>query len=167
MFLVFDVESMGLYGTGFSVGYVFTTKDGRIIEEGLWATNRNTMWASDNDKDWVENNVPHIPITHETYKELCESFWALWVRLKHMYPDMTIWADCSFPVEAAFLMDCVTYDEINRKWHAPYPLHELATLLFIKGKNATQHFPRNPDELPMHNPLCDARQSARILIENL
>ena len=168
MFLVFDVESMGLYGTAFSVGFVVMEKDGKIIEENVWSIPRNNICsASNEDRVWIDINVPITPPTHKSYKDLCEEFWTTWVRLKNTYPDITAWADCLFPVEAGFLTDCVMYDEPNRKWAAPYPFHDIGTLLFARGKNATDHFPRKPNELPAHNPLYDARQSARILLENL
>jgi len=78
-----------------------------------------------------------------------------------------MWADCSWPVEARFLARCVENDFDKREWEGPYPLHEIATVLLLAGKNPSEKFPRQENELPEHNPLNDARQSARLLLQSI
>ncbi len=42
---------------------------------------------------------------------------------------------------------------------------DLASLLFAGGRNPTATLDRRETELPVHDPLADAKQSARILTE--
>ena len=75
-------------------------------------------------------------------------------------------ADCAWPVEAKFLLQCVADDPLGREWGGPYPLHELATLLLAKGYDPVGDYGRKSElELPKHDPLADAMQSARVLHE--
>jgi hypothetical protein len=49
----------------------------------------------------------------------------------------------------------------------PYPLHDLASILLAHGRDPLAKNERLPEELPEHDPLNDARQSARLLHEVL
>ncbi len=71
--------------------------------------------------------------------------------------------DAGYPVEALFLAACVADDFATRQWLAPYPLHEVQTAVTLTEYKLADE--RRPNELPMHNPLADARQSARIWLE--
>jgi hypothetical protein len=51
----------------------------------------------------------------------------------------------------------------RQEFRRQYPLHEVATALLIAGINEKDH-PRLPDELPEHNPVNDARYSARLFL---
>jgi hypothetical protein len=72
-------------------------------------------------------------------------------------------ADCAWPVEARFLARCVNDKPREREWQGPYPLMEIASYLEAAGMDPMKEYDRLPSELPKHNPLCDARQSARML----
>lgn len=79
--------------------------------------------------------------------------------------DSTAWADCGWPVEANFLSACVKDDWGDRCWQGPYPLMEIATVLQMAGLDPLGKYDRQPDEMPVHDPTSDARQSGRMLFE--
>jgi len=74
-------------------------------------------------------------------------------------------ADCGWPVEARFLAGCIDDHPVSREWHGPYPFYDLASFLLAMGRHPLERNSRLDSELPAHNPLADAKQSARILIE--
>ena len=166
-FLVFDVESIGLHGYGFAVAWVVVDKEGKLYSEGLFSIPRENIVGMSSEYKWAEINIPPLPITHKSFNELTLAFWEKLEELRFEFPDLTVWADCCWPVETNFLSECTTRHSKNDCWDAPYPLFDIATVLQMKGKDPTAHYPRQPDELPAHNPLNDARQSARLLLENL
>ena len=166
--MVFDVESIGLHGEGFAVGFVVIDEDGTRIDQGLIACPKD--WASGTwfDHDWVSANVTtEVPDGFPLYgiaqspKDVRDAFWEQWTRWKA--EGSTLWADCAWPVEARFLLACIEDDKAHRGWEGPYPLHEIASLMMLDGWNPTDPQDREPDEEPAHNPLMDARQSARLL----
>ena len=165
LYMVLDVESVGLHGEGFAVGFVVVNGYGVEIQSGLMACERNETFGSPSSMEWCDANIPDLPITHSCPKDVREAFWAQWICWKERGAILV--ADCAWPVEARFLIACVDERMDSREWLGPYPLHDLASVLLAKGKNPTATFDRLPNELPAHNPLNDARQSARILIENL
>lgn len=169
MLFVFDVESVGLHGWAFAVGYVIVDKKGRLYEEGTFATAPKNVSGTNEGYFWVAANVPTCAINYncKTYNELTWMFWNVIKDSKTKYKNITFWADCAWPVETNFLSECTKRHSTENGFDGPYPLHDIATLLLVRGKNPTDNFPRQPDELPAHHPLCDAKQSARILLEHL
>lgn len=170
--MVFDVESIGLHGEGFAVGWVVIDDGGKRIDQGLVACPKD--WASGTwfDHDWVSANVTtEVPDGLPLYglaqspKDVRDAFWEQWMRWKAEGAEL--WADCAWPVEARFLIACIEDDKVHRKWEGPYPLHDIATLALAKGHDPVRTWDRQSDEEPAHNPLMDARQSARILHELL
>ena len=164
--VVFDVESVGVYGEAFAVGWVAIDQDGMEVESGIFCCPSNLAKGRDSDREWIEKHVvPTLPPTN------CESPFdvrcAFWARLHSWRLQRAeFWADCGYPVEAKFLIDCVLDDQANRVWTAPYPLNEIASVLKLTGKDPLGTYPRLDRELPVHNPICDARQSARLLHES-
>lgn len=163
-YFVFDVESVGLHGEGFAVGWVIVSKDGLTFEQGCAACPPENARGSEADRAWIKGNIPTLLTHYKTPKEIRSEFWFVWTRWKS---DALMFADCAWPVEARFLAQCVEDDPDNRTWEGPYPLHDIATVLFCNGVDPLLTFDRLPNELPKHDPLNDARQSARILIERL
>jgi hypothetical protein len=76
-------------------------------------------------------------------------------------------ADCAWPVEARFLAACVDDQPEQRAWEGPYPLIDIASVRLAAGLDPLATVERLPSEMPAHDPLADARQSARLLIEAL
>lgn len=164
----FDVESFGLYGIGYSVGIAFWDEDGVERRKPTWtayyAVDRNVIPATLADRAWADANVPRSTPTHASLAAMRTAFWHALQYMKTLGADIVV--DCGCPVEANFLTACVLDDPQTRTWEAPYPLHELATLLMLKGLDPIGTYDRLPEELPKHNPLCDAIQTGRLWIEN-
>ncbi len=163
-YLVFDVESVGLHGEGFAVGYVVVDSEGQTLEEGLFGCHAEYAKGTPENYKWVLANV-QSPVNMSTPKGVRHAFWKVWERWKEEKTAMV--ADCAWPVEARFLIDSVNDDLEAREWGGPYPLHDLASVLMMLGKDPLAVTERLPNELPAHNPLNDARQSARQLMEAL
>lgn len=170
--LVFDCESIGFYGETFAVGAVVIDNNkgsdfyGRVIDSIYLGCPESHAGGDAGDRQWIlENVVPHLPEPNcANAEEVRDRFWVFLQYWQEM--EASVWADCGVPVEANFLRLCVFLSE-NRKWKAPYPLHEIATAFLLSGIDPTGIFDRLPDEIPAHNPLNDARQSARLLFEVL
>ena len=156
MRFVFDVESNGLHGQGFAVGWV-VVDHGEVLSSGFL---RCSIEGKINP--WVfENVIPNLDDENcETSLDLRDGFWGAWMLAKEQ--GATAWADCSFPVETNFLAECVDDLPNHRQWLAPYPLHEIATVLCLNGLDAIYRHDRLDGETA-HHPTGDARQSARLL----
>lgn len=162
--MVFDVESVGLHGEAFAVGWVVINLAGDLISEGFSACNPSYVPGTSEGRDWVEENC-HFEFTTDDPTLVKEAFWSAWLNWKK--EGTMLAADCAWPVEARFLIRCVDLRNEERQWEGPYPLIDISSVLLAKGMDPLETYPRLSAELPAHNPLCDARQSARILIEAL
>jgi hypothetical protein len=173
LILVFDCESIGLYGETFAVGAVVLNNtegsdlEGKVIDSIYFACPQNAATGGDDDRQWISKNIiPHLPAPNcSNPAEIRDKFWLFLRWWQELGAD--IWVDCGAPVETNFLRSCVADNPIDRTWKAPYPLHEIATALLLAGENPICTFDRLPEELPAHHPTNDARQSARILQEIL
>jgi hypothetical protein len=167
-YFVFDVESIGLDGEGFAVGYVLVDEEGNELENGYAACSPDVAVGTVKDRDWIEQHVvPNLPeYTLFIPKEVRTYFWDTVIRIKKQYQDVTFWADCGSPVESNFIYKGIEDDPL-RAYIVPYPLHEIGTVLLLNGLDPTATYYRLHSELPKHNPLNDARQSARLLVESL
>lgn len=161
--MVFDVESIGLHGEGFAVGWVVVTPNGAKLAEGLMACDPKVCFGAEDSHKWVRDNVPKMDYAFRNPRDLRHAFWAEWRRWADQGAKLV--ADCAWPVEARFLAEAVRDDPVAREWQGPYPLHDLASMQLMLGRNPLAE--RQDDELPAHHPLMDARQSARQLLECL
>lgn len=159
-FMVFDVESIGLHGEGFAVGWVII-QDGQEVGSGRLTCPPAQASGTNLDRKWVDTNIPPIPITHKHPQDIRDEFWLTWCAT-----DCLLVADCPWPVEARFLAACVD-DDSSRYWGGPYPLIDVASVRLAVGMEPLATGLRLPNELPIHDPLADARQSARLLMEAL
>ena len=165
LFFVFDVESIGLHGEGFAFGYVVVDESGHELESGLFSTHSNGAAGTADSHKWVKENIPPLEINCISTQMLRTIFWDIWQSWKADGAQLV--TDCGWPVEANFLSGCVADYPDEREWEGPYPLLDVSSVLLAAGKNPVGSYPRLENELPAHNPLNDARQSARILIECL
>jgi hypothetical protein len=163
--VVLDIESWGLHGGALAAGWVVVNNKGEEAAEGLIWCNAYPGNAAKEDTEWVHNNIPLLDPRAKCFspKDMRNRFWNIWRMWKGQ--GCSLWVDCGWPVEDRFLAKCVDDDLENRKWDGPYPLHEIATLRAIAGFDPLGTFERRDNELPQHNPLHDARQSARLLVE--
>ena len=166
MYMVFDVESIGLHGEGFAVGYVVVhAETWNELDHGLLACLPSSARGEDDDRQWVAENVPPIaPNCADQTRVVRGVFWKEWL----LWRDQGAWlaADVAWPVEARFLAQCVD-DEPSRSWEGPYPLIDIASVRFAAGLDPLATELRLANETPPHNPLADARQSARLFWEAL
>ena len=176
--LVFDAESVGLHGEAFAVAAVVIDADsGEEIASMYAACDSAKAQATPGDeiaaRAWLAVNcLPHLPPPNRsTPGEIRDTFWHF-MQLHARRGQGVVWADCGWPVEARFLIACAEDDMVNREWTGPYPLYEITTLEDMLGLGASRRLPdrqraldlrRQPNELPEHNPLADARYSARRL----
>lgn len=168
VYLVLDVESLGFYGKGFAYGFVVVDEAGKRLEEGI---ETYSSWIKRSASDllphetWALNNVVPVlpPDTCDSLQVIRDRFWKVWMKWEQQGAYLV--ADCPFPVETNFLTECVKDDLIARQSDAPYPLLDVASTMYKAGMNPMESYSREADELPQHNPLCDARQSARLFLE--
>lgn len=163
--MVFDVESVGLHGNAFAWGAVVVDLvSGGIVDEKIVVCDPTYIGGNPGIHEWVHEWIRNNVMTTVTVN--CVSLDVMYAEFAEFYKlagAPPLFADCAWPVEARFLMEC-------RKAGFPidpYPLLDIAPILWARGIDPTRCFDRLPSELPAHNPLNDARQSARILLEVL
>lgn len=163
----FDVETIGLYGEVFAVGAVILSNENKEINSLFLRADDKLANGFDDDRKWIrENVIPNLyPINCTSLYELRNKFWEFYTKCLEKYPNIIFIADCSSPCESGFLRACIMDDFESRKWKAPFPLHEIGTALYLCGKNPQTYQERQVNELPIHNPVNDARQSARIWLD--
>lgn len=165
-FMVFDVESVGLHGVGFAVGWVVVSSRGTEVEKGKAYTPAASQPGTPDSHKWVAENVGDLGLpVKRTRREVRDAFWQAWMHWKAQ--GAVLAADCPWPVEARFLIDCVNDAPEEREWQGPYPLIDVASVRLAVGLDPLGTDSRLADELPVHDPLADARQSARLLLEAL
>ena len=165
LYLVIDVESIGLHGEGFAVGWVVINREGFTYSEGLYCCSPDQARGMESNRLWVLENIPPLEPTHPTARTVRDAFWQVWMTWKAQ--GAVIVADCAWPVEANFLRACINDDLPAREWEGPYPLHDMASLFLARGQDPLATRERLPGEQPAHDPLRDARQSARQWVELL
>ena len=80
IYMVFDVESVGLHGEGFAVGWVVVNGYGIHVQYGMLACDPRlaggiTPKSDGASREWVANNVPAIKVTHGSLREMRTDFW--------------------------------------------------------------------------------------------
>lgn len=178
----FDIESVGLRGPGFCVGYavwdngveeasgLLGTEVGYVTGLNRWrpsgvATEKPCF--TDEDQRWISRNVvPHLPVLGRTdLVEVRAQFWDLWTMYRRRGAVMLV--NTPFPVESNFLAACVADDPSRLVIGTPLPIIDLKSLILASGKlgETEEWWPVLPNEKPEHNPVCDARRAARIFFE--
>ena len=167
LYLVLDCESVGLHGETYAYGYVLITEAGETLETGYGGCLSILAEGSAEDREWIEENIdPNLPEpTAKSPFEVRSSFWNIWA--KHKNNGVRLAADCPWPVEAKFLLDCIRDNPPSRSLDGPYPLIDVSSVLLASGKDPLGDFDRKEDEMPIHNPVADAKQSARLFVEAL
>lgn len=126
----FDAETDGLYGEAFAIGAAVLDSAGTIIE-----TFSGVAGAEDVKSEWVlANSIPvlcDMP-TFASRTALREAFWQFYMKWRST---SLILADVPYPVEAQLLRSCVEEDLDGRMYEGPYPLLDVASILYAKGEN--------------------------------
>ncbi len=162
--LSIDAEVDGLYGMAFAIAFT-VREDGEEIYS--WSGRSPDHEVSDG---WVRENVlpalDGMAVTHSSSIELEEAFWTEWMQHKE---GCTVIAHCGSPVESGLFRRCVERDVTNRQWDAPFPLHDVATLLLMKGENplSVDSFMKKHGIKPQfkgaaHHPMFDAVCAAQV-----
>src|SRR4051812_27877287 len=110
---VIDVESVGLHGEGFAVGYVVIDLEGNQLDLGLFACPVNAARGNAAGFKWVGENITELPISHSAPWLVRAAFWRVWREWKEKGAALV--TDCGWPVEARFLAQCVDDDPVNRE----------------------------------------------------
>lgn len=173
MILTFDVETRGLFGQSFAVGFVLTSDAGSTLFEGIRSClfmdvdpDGGSTWK-ENDA-WLEENVlPHLPApdcftAFEVRHKFMDDLRSMKRAADRQDEKLYLLADCAFPCEARFLTECWRDDPLKNGPLMPYPLLDLSAILLAKGYDPVGMYARRDNENPTHNPLNDARQSSRI-----
>lgn len=167
--LVFDCESVGLYGETYAVAgavYDFTKPFGpeRVSQEFVFACEPENAIGDDDDRQWCLENIPPIKvhIKNASPTTVRKSFGEFYEGLKDEWPTIGFAAECLYPVEANFISSCVKQGFIG-KFEGPYPFHEIASFMAAAGMDPMANYERLSNELPKHDPMADVRQSARLL----
>lgn len=148
IFFSFDAETDGLYGDVFAIGAVVMRPTGDIVDSFGGVSNAQAVLS-----EWVrENSLPHLSdlIEYDSREALLEAFWSFYHKWR---AHAVIVADVPYPVEANLLRRCVEKDLDGRMPEAPFPLIDVASILFAKGfdplldrmafsgKNGRRHHP--------------------------
>lgn len=168
-FLVIDVESIGLHGEGFAVGAVtLDSGSGQITAVCEYWCPPCCCEGTALNRTWVEENVTrspwHISEGFPSSASMRAAFWDLFLFYKKT--GHVLAADCPWPVEANFLSRCLV-EAGSGDFSGPYPFVDIASVLLAAGRDPLGSRERMLNELPAHNALNDARQSARLLHEAL
>lgn len=170
--LSFDAESNGLHGEIFAIGAVVIPF---FQPQRQLAAFRGYCKIPITDR-WVQEHVmPHISDLdlYASPAELREEFWKWLTKYQHPRSSTMALCDVAFPVESRLLTQCVA-DQIKKgdpqKLNGPYPLHELATLLYAIGEDPIELNRREwptaimpgglMPKLVQHNPFDDALAAA-------
>lgn len=157
-FLIFDVESTDLFGTGFAVGAVVVNEKGEELDSFQLMSKESAAKAN----DWVKENVlpalSDMP-TCKTDKELRDSFFGFYLKHKNT---ADIYSDVNFPVETNFLTAVAMDKPTERQFMMPYPLLDVANFIDVNINRIQECGISN---LTAHNPLHDSRASAALLIQ--
>ena len=187
-YLSFDVESVGLFGPPFAFGYCVVDETGKEHESGIhgWdyrplvdlfqkllQDNPDPQWTfTKEDQEWVAKNViPGLPegwANWENLNQFCSSIYDfVWCRIVQEYKPLTFVTDCPFPVEANFVNEMLRVMSHRSMKYSPYPLVDVGSMMLARGYDPLKTYPRKENELPAHNPVNDARQSVRQMLELL
>lgn len=160
-YFVFDVESAGLYGEGFAVGYAVVDDTDFLMHASDWRTaGIGAVECAESQCDWLRAHLPAevlFPDQCEGIPKLSLNQLRAWFESElEKFPGCMLVSDCAFPVETNWLLACKI---------APYTLIDVSTALLLSGRDPVGTFDRKPNELPAHHPMADALQSARMLLE--
>ena len=161
-YLFVDAETDGLYGKFISIAMVVADHVGNELEHiyiGLSNPENHIK------EKWVRENVLPTLDEYEEYEDehsLLEAAWSFW---RVHASDSYVFTDVMHPVESRLFTRCVEQDIENRVFQGPFPMLDLASMLYALGINpleAREKLVQPLDEGKQHNALYDARMAMAI-----
>ncbi len=162
-----DAETDGLYGEPFAIGAVVLDETGAEIASFAGAADVEAV-----RDPWVRENVLPVlgPLPEFAGRaQLRGAFWDFW--MCHRENALCV-ADVGTPVEAFLFRLCVAEDE-SRTFQGPFPMHDLATLLLVRGLDPLASRPTLARTWGLewtgkqHNPVDDARLTALLFRQSM
>lgn len=176
-----DVETVGLHGQPFA--WAVSVWDGEkleVVAELLVTCPLDKAMGPPDDREWVMANVlpaleelpranPFITTTVRkvaTVEDLLNAFVIFWNAWAAKKGGAWVLVDHGYPVEGNFLFECFM-ESFQRKaeFRIPYPVVDYASMRAGHHLDPVETLPRNEVEVPVHNPLADARQTLRLALE--
>lgn len=167
-YFIVDCESDGLYGEIFSIAAIVLDRNFSMIDMFYGVSEMALKEVKDS---WVIENI--VPIFKNRREEstsylkpedLRYSFWNFYMKYQK---SSAVIADFGVPVESNLFRKCVMDDEDERRFLAPYPLHELGTILMSCGIDPdidrSSLVTNLEGKVTKHDPLDDCIVTAAIL----
>lgn len=183
-----DVETVGLHGQPFAWAATIwdTQKLAVKVEVELLVTcPLEAAQGHPDDREWVMGNVlpaleqlpPALAVEGSatvsatvrkvsSVEDLLNAFVIFWNAWSVKKGGAWLLVDHGYPVEAEFLFESFM-ESFQRKteFKIPYPVIDYASMRAGHGLDPVETLPRTGFELPVHNPLADARQTLRLALE--
>lgn len=174
-----DVETVGLHGQPFAwAAKVWDSVQLIPAVEILVTCPLDKAMGPPDDREWVMANV--LPALEElppadgvtvtvrkvnSVEDLLNAFVIFWNAWAAKKGGAWVLVDHGYPVEANFLFECFM-ESFQRKadFRIPYPVIDYASMRAGVHLDPVETLPRQPAELPAHNPLADARQTLRLAL---
>ena len=146
--MIFDVESIGLWGEGFCVGWIIydsetndVFKDGFPKCLGLAVCSPKSAKGTTRDRQWVGQNVRNMSeLNCDSPLEVRSHFWNSY----EAWGKPPLMADVGFPVEYNFLRE-VYRDDKRRQM--PYPLLDASSVRLAMGRNPLGDYESSHDTI--------------------
>jgi hypothetical protein len=156
---VFSVKTVGIFGEAYSVGGGIFTNAGEEVSSFLFTCDRDLSEPGAEPDRYILEGFPKDAVTHtspagvraafsERLSEAMRTHWSPLVAARFCHPGPSRFLSQSEP-----------------RPQNPTILHDIASIMLAAGMDPVATYPRLASELPKHNPLADARQSARLLGE--
>ncbi|MEX5636777.1 hypothetical protein [Parafrankia sp. FMc2] len=154
-----DAETNGLYGPVWAIGAVVLDPETGLVQSVF----RGQISPGEVTDDWTRKHVaPVVNLPRYPGRaDLLEAFWGFWEGYRGEERAAAV-ADVGAPVEAGLFRACVERRPAVRSDRGPYPLHELASALWMAGLDPDinrREFCGRPDLTP-HDPVADATAAA-------
>ena len=174
-----DVESIGLHGEGFSVGWcVMGLQSFEVLALGSFQCSTTLCEGEDRDREWVvgncevnepPKNIRGLEVAFQFFdspKNLRKAFFTV-MRL-YAAQGCVFAADCPYPVETnlihSYIKEQVKNPSFN-SFNGPYPFLDITSMLLARGVNPMVEVERLDYEIK-HSALGDSLQSLRLLVES-
>ena len=130
--VVLDAEVNGLYGSFISISALAVDENGEVQD----SFNESAVCETENP--WIKENVLPFVVEpkFETSNELLKAFFEWYLQLKTENPTFkgACFAHIGCPVEANIFVKGRENNYFG-DWEGAFPLHDIASILLVKGEN--------------------------------